>query len=76
MMILNFIGNFNINSLSESQFYDYIMYLEDLGFNYELIDCFSKIYSKTYNNFNPKDLIESIPKDYSKGKYNDFKKKL
>lgn len=74
--ILNFIGNFNINSLSESQFYNYLTYLNDLGFNKELIDCFSRIYSRTDNNVNPQELIESIPSDYTSLDYSNLRRKL
>lgn len=76
MMILNFIGNFNINSLSETQFYNYLTYLNDLGFNLELIDCFAKIYSKTETNSNPQKLVETIPDDYARADFNNFRKRL
>ncbi len=75
MMILNFIGNFNINSLSENQFYRYLEYLNDLNFNKELIDSFSKVYSRSNKNTNPQDLVESIPNDYTKADYSEFRKR-
>ena len=75
MMILNFIGNFNINRLSEVQFDKYLQYLEDLGFNQELINIFSKVYTEE-NNLNPKEFIETIPADFIKADYSSFKRKL
>lgn len=76
IMILNFISNFNVNSLSVGQFDSYLQYLEDLNFNKDLIDCFSKIYSKTNDNLNPKDYIDTIPKDYIKADFENFKRRL
>ncbi len=76
IMILNFISKFNINSLSESKFNDYIQYLEDIGLNKDLVNCFSKLYSKDENNINPRDMLDSIGENIDKADYGEFRKKL
>lgn len=59
LMILNTISHHQINRLNTYEFYSYIHYLRDLGFSYELLDCFNNIYTSA-NNTSPVELIEEI----------------
>lgn len=62
MMILNTIGRDKISSFDISTYYDYIHYLESLGFGKDIIRSFQSIYLSS-KNINPCDFLDQIPKD-------------
>jgi len=62
IIILNTLANFKMHRLLESEFFDYIDYLETINLPYEFLDCISKIYS-TSENTNPYSLLETLPID-------------
>lgn len=63
-MLLNMIGSGPVYKLLIEDFYDYIEYLNEAGFSKELLSCFVNIYSNK-DNYSPKDLLDSIPKNIS-----------
>ncbi len=62
MMILNTIGREKISRLGVSDYFEYVNYLDNLGFGKDIIRSFQNIYSKT-NNINPSNYLEQIPDD-------------
>lgn len=60
IMVLNAISGININVLSIEQFYDYISYLDTIGFDRNLIQTFGNIYTGK-NNYIDNDLLNLIP---------------
>jgi len=74
IMILNYISKSKINNLNIGEYYSYLEYLDDLGFDHSLISNFNNLYLGCKNE-NPVNLIESIPNDLSKANYNVFKLK-
>lgn len=59
-MVLNAISGININMLSIEQFYDYISYLDTIGFDRNLIQTFGNIYTGK-NNYIDNDILNLIP---------------
>lgn len=59
MMILNTISRKQINGLSSIEYFSYLFYLRDLGFSYELLDLFGKIYTGS-KNVSPHELLDEI----------------
>lgn len=57
--ILNYLYGCNINNLSIDQFYNYLNYLENIGFHKELVEYFSRIVINKCNE-NPVNLLDSI----------------
>lgn len=70
-MILNTISNGKITNLRYNEFYDYLSFLNDNGFSYELLDKFSAIY-QGYDNENPTSYLDLVPNDVSKVNLDDF----
>lgn len=62
LMILNYLYKDNIQKLDIAEFYSYLNYLNNIGFPYELLDCFSTLYEYT-DNTNPMELLDLIPND-------------
>ncbi|MBQ2639454.1 MAG: hypothetical protein IJF92_01665 [Bacilli bacterium] len=63
MMILNMISSDKISKLDMQEYFDYINYLEQLGFGEDLIKCFNIVYTNSKNNINPVDFLDQIPMD-------------
>lgn len=59
IMILNFLYGDNVNKMTTTEFYNYINYLEKVGFNNELINSFMKIVDNC-DNFNPVKDLDSL----------------
>ncbi|MBQ6841083.1 MAG: hypothetical protein IJO63_03080 [Bacilli bacterium] len=59
-MILNFIAKDNLGCLNPGQMLEYIAYLEDLGYPFDILCNFITLYSKTKPNVNPVDLLEHL----------------
>lgn len=75
-MILNTISQTNISKISIEQYYDYLQFLEDLGFNRELINQFSLIYTDGKNKIDL-DLLDSIPTHKNKSlAFDNFEKRV
>ena len=62
IMILNYIYQDNITKLSIEELYEYLNYLISIGFPYELVDSFNKLFEST-DNTNPYELLDLIPSD-------------
>ncbi len=60
-------------SASTHEFFDYLDYLDSLGFNNYLLACFESIYLKTPN-IDPTPFIETIPDDLTKASYKAYTK--
>lgn len=75
MIILNTIAGQNMNVLSLENYYEYICYLDSLGFPDELLQAFQKNYTAS-NNVNPVSFLNQIPVErvYEAG-YKVFQKK-
>lgn len=73
-IILNTISQGKIYHLKLSDFNDYLTFLKDNGFSYELLDKFSKIYQESENE-DPTPYLDLIPKDVSKVSLDNFCKK-
>ena len=74
MIILNFISRTDINSYSLEDFYSYMTFLIGLGYSYEIVETFAKIYNGTQN-VNPMDFLDEITeKQYYKSHYLVHKK--
>ena len=63
IMILNTISGTNINKLDINQFYEYLAYLESIGYDSEIIKQFSLIYTNSVNHFDI-ELLDYIPNNY------------
>lgn|SRR5574344_128630 len=74
-MILNTISETHIYNKSIAEYYDYLEFLRDSGFNKELVDIFSYIYMYK-DNVSPLPLLDSIPDDISGVNYKCFKKNI
>jgi len=72
IMILNCISNSKITSLSIEQFYGYLFYLKNIGFDYDLLECFSTIYLNC-DNKSPLDYLDTIPSSIARADLNVFK---
>ena len=59
MVILNFLYGDNIQSFTIQEFYNYLEYLQHIGVDNELLQCFEKIVKCT-NNENPRELLDSL----------------
>lgn len=59
LMILNCIAQGRLNKLPLSDFYGYLNYLRSKGLSYELLDCFSILYSEG-DNKSPEKLLDEI----------------
>lgn len=62
IMILNYLYQDNITKLSIEELYEYLNYLISIGFPYELVDSFNKLFENT-DNTNPYELLDLIPSD-------------
>lgn len=59
IMIMNYLYGKNINNLSIGEFYSYITYLDNIGVNGNLLDCFERlVINKT--NKNPEGYLETL----------------
>lgn len=72
IIVLNCISNSKITSLSIEEYYQYLYYLKNLGFHYDLLDCFSTIYLNC-DNKSPLDYLETIPENIARADLNVFK---
>ncbi|MGM9834579.1 MAG: hypothetical protein ACI31M_02210 [Bacilli bacterium] len=59
MIIFNYLFGRRIGMFSIEEFYRYLSYLEDIGFDHELLECFYKI-TEPCPNVNPMDYLESL----------------
>lgn len=59
MIILNFLYGDNVNNMDTSEFYCYLDYLDRLGIDGSLLECFNSIYSDC-DNINPMNYIDSL----------------
>ena len=59
IMVLNYLYGSNMNSVSLVEFYDYLNYLEYIGMDKDLIDCFSRIVSYG-DNVNVSQYLDSL----------------
>lgn len=59
IMILKYLFGDNINNIDINTYYDYLNYLEFVGINKDLIDCFRKIVSHG-ENINPKSYLDTL----------------
>lgn len=73
IMILNYIYDGKITELSIEEFYTYMQYLKDIGFDKDLVDNFSNIYEYK-NNENPYQLLETLPSNLGQASNKVFKK--
>ena len=72
-MILNTIADFKTGRLSIGDYYNYLSYLDDLGFDDELLDIFVNLYSEK-ENVNPVDYLDTLKgNDLEKAKYIRYK---
>lgn len=62
MMILNMIGRDKISKLNMSDYFQYISYLNELGFGKHIIGSFADVYSSG-KNVNPVNYFDEIPTD-------------
>lgn len=62
-IVLNTIARIQTERLSIDEFYLYLQYLIDVGFNKEFIDIFANLYTGKDNYF-PLELLDTIPKDF------------
>lgn len=53
------------------EYLDYLRYLDDLGFNYSLIDAFVSIYEERPN-VNPTQLLDFVPQDLTAASYKSY----
>lgn len=67
-IVLNTISRISMERLTIEDFYQYLQYLIDIGFNKELIDIFANLYTKKDNYF-PLELLDTIPKDFGQAGY-------
>ena len=59
IIILNYLCNGNINNMGINQFYQFINYLNDIGVDKELLNCFERIITDG-DNINPYDYIDTL----------------
>lgn len=59
MVILNFLYGDNVNNMNIKEFYCYLDYLDRLGINGSLLECFNSI-SSSDDNINPMNYIDSL----------------
>lgn len=59
MVILNFLYGDNVNNMNINDFYCYLDYLDRLGIDGSLLECFNSIYSDC-DNINPMNYIDSL----------------
>ena len=59
MMILNYLYDFNVNTMSISNFEKYLDYLNSLKINKNLLDCFYSLVTPN-DNKNPKDYLNTL----------------
>ena len=72
-MILNTIADFKTGRLSISDYYNYLSYLDDIGFDDELLDIFVNLYTEK-ENVNPVDYLDTLKgNDLEKAKYIRYK---
>lgn len=72
LMILNYLYKDNIQKLDIAEFYSYLNYLNNIGFPYELLDCFSTLYEYT-DNTNPMELLDLIPNDMGRAHHKVYR---
>ena len=65
IMILNYLYQDRITRLDMKDYFKYIDYLRSIGFPYELLDSFSRLFENA-DNINPYEYLELIPKDKGK----------
>ena len=59
IVILKYLYNGRINNVSLTEFYNFINYLNDIGVDFNLLECFNKILSNAENE-NPTNYIDSL----------------
>ncbi|MFA5602335.1 MAG: hypothetical protein WDA21_01195 [Bacilli bacterium] len=74
-VILNTISGDKLNMYAVAGYYLYLDYLRDLGFEYELLDCFNNVYT-VHNNEFPTKFLDTIPSDISSANHVVFEKKI
>ena len=62
VMVLNYLFHDKITKLDITEFYVYLNYLESLGYSYDILDTFSKIYEPC-DNESIAPMINELPKD-------------
>ena len=73
-IVLNTIANYEINKLPLNEFYDYLQFLKDNGYSYEVIDCFASIYNNK-SNYIDNDILEQLKRSSHEDDYRSFKEK-
>ena len=73
-IVLNTIANYEINKLSLNEFYDYLQFLRDNGYLYEVIDCFASIYNNK-SNYIDNDILEQLKSATPSDDYRSFKER-
>ena len=64
----------NISKLRLEEYFDYVNYLESIGYGENIIKSFRNIYSNA-DNINPYMYLDEIPKEYGKSLYTLYKGK-
>lgn len=73
-MILDALGGTSTHVFDINSFYNYINYLEDLGYPQELLDSFRALYSNR-DNMNPYEYLSDISEEmFNKASYEEYKK--
>ena len=72
VMILNYLLKYKVQDLSRDEFHQYLEYLYKIGFNYNLINTFSKLYMNCPNE-NPYKLLDTIDNSIYRAGYYTFK---
>lgn len=62
MIILKILSNYNMHDVDMDTYYNYLLYLESIGIDKNLIDIFRNIYSDD-SNLNPGDLVYELDDD-------------
>lgn len=74
IMILNYLYGGNVNGLTMGEFYDYLIYLHELGVSYELIDMLALVYTE-HANVNPYEYLDELVNVVGKSHHNVYKLK-
>lgn len=73
-IILSMLSKENISKLRLEEYFDYVNYLESIGYGENIIKSFRNIYSNA-DNINPYMYLDEIPKEYGKSLYTSYKSK-
>lgn len=69
--VLNFIADGPTQKLSINQYYNYLNYLNMIGFSNDLLESFGSIYTN-FNNTSPLNYIDQIPNSLENAKYENY----